>query len=180
MSGALPDGPAAPAPPDLEELLERRAQRVRVPALPLADESAVWIAEFPVGDLRCAVPLEDLRAAVPLRAVTPVPLAAPHVIGVLRFHGQVISALSLGVLLGGTGWREDPVVLLVIDRGGGRPLRGRLRRHPQADQRSPRAHRGGARAGRRPGRHPLAAGPRELRLLDLPALLRAREGAHVG
>jgi purine-binding chemotaxis protein CheW len=51
--------------------------------------------------------------------VTPVPLSAPHVIGVLRFQGQVLAALSLASLLGGHGWRQDPAVLLVVERGDG-------------------------------------------------------------
>jgi chemotaxis signal transduction protein len=51
--------------------------------------------------------------------VTPVPLSQPHVIGVLRYQGQVLAALSLAALLGGHGWRQDPAVLLVVDRGDG-------------------------------------------------------------
>ena len=37
----------------------------------------------------------------------------------LRFQGQVLAALSLASLLGGHGWRQDPAVLLVVDRGDG-------------------------------------------------------------
>jgi purine-binding chemotaxis protein CheW len=53
--------------------------------------------------------------------VTAVPLSPPHVIGILRFQGQILTAMSLSSLLGGRGWREDPAVLLVVDPGlGGR------------------------------------------------------------
>ena len=77
----------------------------------------------PSGRLDDALPLESLRAAVPLRMVTPVPLSPPHVIGILRFQGQILTAMSLSSLLGGRGWREDPAVLLVVDPGmGGRLL----------------------------------------------------------
>ena len=51
--------------------------------------------------------------------MTPVPLSQPHVIGVLRYQGQVLAALSLAALLGGHGWRQDPAVLLVVERGDG-------------------------------------------------------------
>jgi purine-binding chemotaxis protein CheW len=51
--------------------------------------------------------------------VTAVPLSPPHVIGILRFQGQIVTALSLASLLGGRGWREDPAVLLVVDPGFG-------------------------------------------------------------
>jgi len=105
--------------PEVSALLERRAGRSR--ALPkLEEESIVWLAEFPVGEEQYAMPLEIVRAAVPLKLVTPVPLSPPHVIGILRFQGQIITAMSLASLLGGRGWREDPAVLLVVDPGVGR------------------------------------------------------------
>src|SRR5438270_8517024 len=103
------------------ELLERRAARLREKPRESEEESVLWAAEFPVGEDSYALPLETLRAAVPLKMVTPVPLSPPHVIGILRFQGQILTALSLSSLLGGRGWREDPAVLLVVDPGlGGR------------------------------------------------------------
>jgi purine-binding chemotaxis protein CheW len=121
----IPEPPAAPAAPDLlpqdlRDLLERRAARLRAPAPSPEEEQLFWVAEFPLGEERWALPLSALRAAVPLRMVTPVPLSPPHVVGILRFQGQIISALSLSALLGGHGWREDPAVLLVVDPGLGR------------------------------------------------------------
>src|SRR5438477_817071 len=103
------------------ELLERRAARLREKPRESEEESVLWAAEFPVGEDSYALPLDTLRAAVPLKMVTPVPLSPPHVIGILRFQGQVLTAMSLASLLGGRGWREDPAVLLVVDPGmGGR------------------------------------------------------------
>jgi chemotaxis signal transduction protein len=103
------------------ELLERRAARLREKPAANTDASVLWVAEFPIGDESYALPLDALRAAVPLKMVTPVPLSPPHVIGILRFQGQVLTAMSLASLLGGRGWREDPAVLLVVDPGmGGR------------------------------------------------------------
>jgi purine-binding chemotaxis protein CheW len=101
---------------ELNQLLERRAARVREKSTEV-EEEFLWVAEFPVGEETYAIPLDALRAAVPLRMVTPVPLSPPHVIGILRFQGQIITALSLASLLGGRGWREDPAVLLVVDPG---------------------------------------------------------------
>jgi purine-binding chemotaxis protein CheW len=103
-------------------LLERRADRLREKPRDGAEEEALlWVAEFPVGEDSYALPLDTLRAAVPLRMVTGVPLSPPHVVGILRFQGQIITAMSLSSLLGGRGWREDPAVLLVVDPGlGGR------------------------------------------------------------
>jgi len=108
-----------PVAAEVKALLDRRAERAR--ARPrLEEETVLWMAEFPVGEEQYAIPLETLRAAVPLKMVTPVPLSPPHVIGILRFQGQIVTALSLASLLGGRGWREDPAVLLVVDPGFGR------------------------------------------------------------
>lgn len=113
------------APETAEELalLTTRAQRLRRRgAGEAAEEAVVWLAELSLGDERFAFPLEAMRAVVPLKRLTPVPMAAAHVIGILRFQGQVISALSLPALLGGRAWRADPSVLLVVEGAGGSPV----------------------------------------------------------
>ena len=106
--------------PELNELLVRRAERVRHKTSEADEQNVLWVAEFPIGEETFALPLHTLRAAVPLKMVTAVPLSPPHVIGILRFQGQIVTALSLASLLGGRGWREDPAVLLVVDPGFGR------------------------------------------------------------
>ena len=112
------------APEELDaktrDVLERRAERLRAPPQAANDGPVEWVAEFPVGEERFALSLSVLRAVVPLRRVTPVPLSRPHVIGILRFQGQVITALSMASLLGVRGWRHDPAVLLVVDPGWNR------------------------------------------------------------
>lgn len=105
---------------DSAAILERRAARVRARPVEIDDAGAFWVAEFPMADERYGVALSVLRAAVPLSAVRGVPLSPPEVIGVLRFQGQLITALSLASLLGVKGWRHDPVVLLIVDLGWGR------------------------------------------------------------
>jgi len=114
------EGANADLPGDVAEVLRVRAERLR--AKPAADEEAseVWVAEFPLGDDRFALPLEALRAVLPLSLVTPVPLSPPHVVGVLRFDRRIISVLSLASLLGSPGWRQDPTVVVVVDPGWGR------------------------------------------------------------
>jgi chemotaxis signal transduction protein len=109
-----------PATPETVELLKKRAERLRRPRVSAEEEAVLWVAEFPLGEETYALPLASLRAAVPLKMVTPVPLSLPHVIGVLRFQGQVVTALSLSSLVGARGWREDPAVLLLVDPGWGR------------------------------------------------------------
>jgi purine-binding chemotaxis protein CheW len=119
MSPLRAKAPPEPSPRE-REVLRARFERLRKPAEDAEDESQqLWVAEFILGGERYALPLAEMRASVPLKRVTPVPLSAAHVIGILRFQGQVISALSLASLLGGSGWRQDPEVLLIVDPGMG-------------------------------------------------------------
>lgn len=101
------------------EVLAQRAERLRAPAVAANEGPVEWVGEFPVGDERFAIPLSALRAAIPLRRVTPVPLSRPHIVGILRFQGHILTALSMASLLGIKGWGQDPEVLLVVDPGWG-------------------------------------------------------------
>ncbi len=170
--------PAREAPafsPEMAELLVRRAERARQKPAEADEENVLWVAEFPVGEETYAIPLEALRAAVPLKMVTPVPLCPPHVIGILRFQGQIISALSLASLLGGRGWREDPTVLLVVDPGFGHPVALDCERIPKpisvphAQVEEARARSGGAVA------EVTLPGMRQVSLLDLLRLMDRRK-----
>lgn len=96
-------------------VLTARAERLRQKHREAEDEAVLWTAEFPVGGARWAVPLITVRAVVPLRGVTPVPLAPPHVLGLLRFEGRLITAYSTASLLGVSGWLRDPTVLLIVE-----------------------------------------------------------------
>jgi len=110
---------AEPSMEEIQAILDRRAARLRVRRESNEEEAQIGVAEFPIGEDRYAIPLEALRACLPLRLVTPVPLSASHVIGVVRFQGQLLSALSLSAMLDGKGWRQDPSVLLIVDQGDG-------------------------------------------------------------
>jgi chemotaxis signal transduction protein len=162
--------------PSLKELLQKRAERIRRKPAEAEDENLLWVAEFPVGEETYALPLETLRAAVPLRMVTPVPLSPPHVIGILRFQGQIVAALSLASMLGGRGWREDPAVLLVVDPGFGRLVALDCERIPKptglphAQVEEARARSTGAIC------EITLAGTRQVNLLDLGRLMDRRQG----
>jgi chemotaxis signal transduction protein/CheY-like chemotaxis protein len=106
------------------ELLRELAKHLPFPLGPRLPSSEVegsvfWVAEFTLAGERYALPLTTLRAAFPMRTLTPVPLAPPHVIGVLRHQGQILAALSLASLLGDLSWSRDPSMLLVVDPGWG-------------------------------------------------------------
>ncbi|HYV47683.1 MAG TPA: chemotaxis protein CheW [Myxococcaceae bacterium] len=103
-------------------LLDLRAQRLR--ALPATQEAEApsWAAELPIGQETYALPLESLLGCVPLRLVTPLPLAPPHVLGVVRFQGEIVTAFSTTMLLGAKGWGTDPFVLVVVRLPEGRTV----------------------------------------------------------
>jgi len=101
-------------------VLRRRAERLRLAErTDTADEGTVAIASFHVGEDQFAIELARMRAVVPLRLVTPVPLARPHVIGVLKFDGRIVTAHSLAARLGVRGWRHDPEILIVVELPNG-------------------------------------------------------------
>jgi purine-binding chemotaxis protein CheW len=104
---------------DEAAILELRAERLRKRPAEADEAETFWVAEFPLGEERYAIPLERLRACIPLRRVRPVPLAKPFVIGVFAFDGQLISAVSLAARLGVRGFRRDPATLLVLELAAG-------------------------------------------------------------
>jgi purine-binding chemotaxis protein CheW len=102
-------------------LLKARATELALDTAELAhEEEALAAALFSVGEEVYAIPLEHLRAAIPLTTVTSVPLAPPHIIGVVRFRGQAVTVLSFAAIFGVSGWRIDPAVLVVIEGPGER------------------------------------------------------------
>jgi len=102
-------------------LLRTRAAELAHGAAELAhEEEGLAAAVFSVGEELYAIPLELLRAAIPLTALTPVPLAPPHVVGIVRFRGHAVTVLSFAALFGVGGWRVDPAVLVVLEGAGGR------------------------------------------------------------
>jgi purine-binding chemotaxis protein CheW len=101
------------------ETLRKRAELLRVPPPGETAEEEVWLAAFSVGNERYALPLSALRAIVPLKLVTPVPLVPAHILGVLRYEGEIVTALSLAALLGGRAWETDCRFLLVVEPSKG-------------------------------------------------------------
>src|SRR5688572_2850453 len=134
--------PFSPSPADIDEVLLRRADRIRRKRGDREEEhdtagaSLLWLAQIRVAGETYALPLPHVRAAMPLRMVSPVPLAPPWVLGILRFRGEPVVAMSLVSLLGVRGWRVDPAVLIVVETsGGGREADGDPRRVSQARRR---------------------------------------------
>jgi len=160
------------------EVLDRRAARLRERTVEVEEEQAVAVAELPAGDHTYAIELCSLHAVLPLRQVSPVPLAPAHVVGVVRFQGEILPVLSFASVVDVGGWRRDPEVLLVVEAAGQRvgldseqvpratSLPARLVAEARAHAPSPVLE--------------VVVGSRRVRLLDLPALLqglRIRHGA---
>ena len=163
-----------------EEILARRAERARVGASAEAAEAALPVAEFGLGDQRYAIPLASLRAVAPLRLVTPVPGSAGHVIGILRFQGQFITAVSLMTLLGVKGWRQDCAVLLVLQRGDGHRVAVDCEHVPRIDALPQRAVERARARGAGPVLEVTTAALQTVGLVDVPALLALAAEANHG
>jgi chemotaxis signal transduction protein len=157
-------------------LLEARAERLRARLEMKADEATVTVAEFRVGTEVFAIPLQDFRAGVPLKLVTPVPLSAPDVIGIVRYQGRVITAFSMASLLQVQGWRTDPTVLLIVEPALGHLIGLDCEQIPRPTT-LPLAAVEKARArSRGPILEVLTTGMAQVSLLDLSALLASRRG----
>ncbi len=178
--------PRGPEPPSTEAetklLRTRAAELARDRAEVAPEDEGLPAAVFTVGEDVYAISLEHLRAAIPLATVTPIPLAPPHVIGIVRFRGQAVTVLSFAALFGVGGWRVDPAVLVVLEGPGGRLIAIDCEHIPRAAA-LPRAAIAMARGGR--GERGARTGPvlelahpalgRVLLLDDLGALFGALE-----
>jgi purine-binding chemotaxis protein CheW len=112
----VPRWPEPPATEAEEALLRERAAELAEGSLELqTEEEGLIAALFSVGEEIYAIPLEHLRAAIPLTSVTPIPRAPPHILGIVRFRGQAVTALSFAAIFGVGGWRVDPGVLVVLE-----------------------------------------------------------------
>lgn len=162
---------------DVADLLRRRSEKLEAQRMGVDDDDAVVsVAEFPVGEEVFAIEVESLRAALPLRMVTPVPLAPPEVVGVMRHQGEILTVLSLASLLGVRGWKTDPAVILVVEHARGELVALDCEQIPKPTGLPPQAVAvaRGAESGpvaqvMRPGRPPV-------NLIDVPRLLATRRG----
>jgi purine-binding chemotaxis protein CheW len=164
----------------VEEILARRAERAKAASVTDGGEAMLPVAEFGLGSQRYAIPLAALRAVVPLRLVTPVPRSPGHVIGILRFEGQLLTAVSLMTLLGVKGWRQDCAVLLVLEREDGHRVAVDCEHVPRIEALPQRAVDQARARGRGPVHEVTAPGLRTIGLVDVAALLAAGPEASHG
>lgn len=83
---------------------------------------------FRVGDLLLGIPIDGVVEVLADEPVTPVPLAHPHIVGLVNLRGQVVTAIDARRRLGlgeGDGTRSIAVLRfdgeltgLVVDRPG--------------------------------------------------------------
>lgn len=167
----------SPAPsPEVQELLRRRSQKLEAPRESVEDDAVVFVAEFPVGEELFAIAVETLRAALPLRMVTPVPLAPPEVVGVMRHQGEILTVLSMASLLGVRGWRTDPAVVLVVEHARDQLVALDCEQVPKPTGLPPGAVATARGAETGPVAQVLRPGGRPVNLIDVSRLLATRRG----
>lgn len=155
------------------EILDARARRLAQLRASEDFQSVLPVGEFLVGGDAYALPLEGLRAVLPLRGGSFIPLVSSHVLGVLRFQGRLVCAMSLLAPLGAKGWRRECSVLLVVERDDARWAAidfeqvPRIAELPLADIEQARARSKG------PVLDVTLRGRRQVGLIDLSALISA-------
>lgn len=79
------------------------------------------VLTFQVGGIPYAVPVRQVIEVVPKVALRPVPHAPPSLIGLLRYRGEAVPVVDLGLLLGGAACEDrlDTRILLVGSAPGG-------------------------------------------------------------
>lgn len=98
-------------------VLRERARLLARPAAPLVDDSALDTLAFTIGTQPCLLELAWVREVQRLRDLVPLPLAAPHLIGLAAWRGRMLPVLDLAPLLGLSGDLPPPRQLLVFGRG---------------------------------------------------------------
>jgi purine-binding chemotaxis protein CheW len=83
-----------------------------------ASATAQWTT-FTVGGELFGFPVDDVQEVLRAQALTPVPLAPPHVAGLLSLRGEIMPALDLRRLFGCPS--DGPGKRFVITRLEGRP-----------------------------------------------------------
>jgi chemotaxis signal transduction protein len=109
-----------PVDASTSEILRRRAERLRAPPVEESDVAVESFAAFSIDSERFALPLASLKAIIELTLVTPVPLVPAHVIGIVRYQGEIVTALSLAALLRDRSWSADTRFLLIVEPEPGR------------------------------------------------------------
>lgn len=97
-------------------LRQRARQLARPAARPMADGELDALA-FAIGAQPCLLELAWVREVQRLRDLVPLPLAAPHLLGLAPWRGRMLPVLDLAPLLALPGDLPAPRQLLVLGRG---------------------------------------------------------------
>ncbi len=94
-----------------------------LPSDPVAEEVANLPAHEVVvcslGREYFAIPLEALAEIFRFSEITPLPMSPPYLVGVINFHGNLASVLSLGKILGQEKTPDEGLLLILTPEHGG-------------------------------------------------------------
>jgi purine-binding chemotaxis protein CheW len=98
-------------------VLRQRARQLARPAAPLMRDGDLDALAFSIGAQPCLLELAWVREVQRLRDLVPLPLAAPHLLGLAPWRGRMLPVLDLAPLLALAGEPPAPRQLLVLGRG---------------------------------------------------------------
>lgn len=99
---------------DDRQVLRQRALHLARPAAPPAQDGELDALAFTIGAQPCLLELAWVRQVQRLRDLVPLPLAAPHLLGLAPWRGRMLPVLHLAPLLGLPGDAPAPRQLLVL------------------------------------------------------------------
>jgi purine-binding chemotaxis protein CheW len=100
MSQPLEQEPKAAESASSKELLKERARALARPAQPIVHSISRGVIVFSLGEERYAIETRFVHTAQRVPRITPLPGAAPHVLGLASAFGELLVVFDLRVLLG--------------------------------------------------------------------------------
>jgi purine-binding chemotaxis protein CheW len=84
----------------------------------IAAENGIEMCSVRVGDTLFGVPITGILEILAAPATRPVPLAPPHIGGLVHYRGEILTAVSLRSLLGLSAHLRPPDMLVFEGRDG--------------------------------------------------------------
>lgn len=83
----------------------------------LFDQDVVQLCGFKIGDEHFAIPVLEVQEVIKSEQVTQLPLAPPHIKGLINLRGQIVTLVSLRTLFGLEEKANDECMHIIVRSG---------------------------------------------------------------